>query len=30
MKLKHVYLGLCILGTVLPYSQFVPSFVSTA
>jgi len=24
MKLKHVYLGLCILGTVLPYSQFVP------
>jgi len=24
MRLKHVYLGLCILGTLLPYSQFVP------
>jgi hypothetical protein len=24
MKLKHIYLALCILGTILPYSQFVP------
>jgi hypothetical protein len=24
MKLKHIYLTLCILGTILPYSQFVP------
>jgi len=24
MRLKHVYLVLCILGTVVPYSQFVP------
>lgn len=24
MKLRHWYLGLCGLGTLLPYSQFVP------
>ena len=24
MRPKHLYLGLCVLGTVLPYSQFVP------
>lgn len=24
MRPKHIYLGLCILGTVLPYSQFLP------
>ena len=24
MKSKNVYLGLCIAGTVLPYSQFIP------
>jgi len=24
MKLKDVYLGLCILGTALPYAQFIP------
>jgi hypothetical protein len=24
MRLKHVYLVLCILGTVVPYSQLVP------
>jgi hypothetical protein len=24
MKSKRVYLGLCIVGTVLPYAQFVP------
>lgn len=24
MKSKHLYFGLCIVGTVLPYSQFVP------
>lgn len=24
MKLRHVYLGLCVLGVVLPYWQFVP------
>lgn len=24
MKLKHLYLGFCVLGTVLPYSRFVP------
>ena len=24
MKLKHLYLLLCVLGAVLPYSQFVP------
>jgi hypothetical protein len=26
MKLRHGYLGLCILGAVLPYSQFIPWF----
>ena len=24
MKVKHIYIILCILGTVLPYSQFLP------
>ncbi len=24
MKLKGLYLGLCVLGTVLPYSQLIP------
>lgn len=24
MKPKHLYLGLCVLGTVLPYQQFLP------
>jgi hypothetical protein len=24
VSLRHVYLGLCLLGAVLPYSQFVP------
>ena len=24
MKLSSVYLGLCVLGTMLPYSQFIP------
>jgi hypothetical protein len=24
MKAKTLYLGLCVLGTVLPYSQFIP------
>lgn len=24
MKPKNLYLGLCLIGTVLPYSQFVP------
>lgn len=24
MRLRHVYLGLCIIGTVLPYSQLIP------
>lgn len=24
MNLKSLYLGLCVLGTVLPYSQFIP------
>jgi hypothetical protein len=24
MKLKHVYLALCVAGTLLPYSQFIP------
>jgi hypothetical protein len=24
MRPKHLYLGLCLLGTVLPYSQFIP------
>jgi hypothetical protein len=24
MRLRHVYLGLCVLGVLLPYSQFVP------
>jgi hypothetical protein len=24
VKLKHLYLGLCIIGTVLPYSQLIP------
>jgi hypothetical protein len=24
MKPKSLYLGLCVLGTVLPYSQFIP------
>jgi hypothetical protein len=24
MRPKNLYLGLCLLGTVLPYSQFVP------
>jgi hypothetical protein len=24
MKPKRVYLGLCIMGTVLPYTQFIP------
>jgi hypothetical protein len=24
MSLKHTYLALCVLGTILPYSQFVP------
>ena len=26
MKLKHLYLGLCILGIILPYSAFMPYF----
>jgi len=26
MKLRHVYLGLCVLGAVLPYSQLLPWF----
>ena len=24
MRLRHVYLALCVLGVLLPYSQFVP------
>lgn len=24
MKLRHGYLGLCVIGAVLPYSQFIP------
>ena len=24
MKPRHWYLGLCVLGTILPYSQFIP------
>ena len=24
MRPKHLYLGLCVIGTVLPHSQFVP------
>jgi Protein of unknown function DUF2834 len=24
MKLRHVYLGFCLLGLLLPYSQFIP------
>jgi len=24
MKIRHWYIGLCVLGTVLPYSQFIP------
>jgi hypothetical protein len=24
MKLRHLYLGFCLLGLLLPYSQFVP------
>ena len=24
MRLRHVYLGLCVLGIVVPYSQFIP------
>jgi hypothetical protein len=24
MRLRHVYLGLCLLGVVVPYGQFVP------
>jgi hypothetical protein len=24
MRPKHLYLGLCVIGTVLPYSQFLP------
>jgi hypothetical protein len=24
MKLRHIYLGLCVLGVVLPYWQFIP------
>jgi|SRR6516162_4180227 hypothetical protein len=24
MKLRHTYLGLCVLGVVLPYWQFIP------
>lgn len=24
MRPKHLYLALCVLGTVLPYSQFIP------
>jgi hypothetical protein len=24
MKPRHVYLSLCVLGTVLPYAAFVP------
>jgi hypothetical protein len=26
MRLRHVYLALCVLGVLLPYSQFVPWF----
>jgi len=28
MKLRHIYLFLFILGTVLPYSQFIPWFLT--
>jgi hypothetical protein len=24
MRLRHVYLGLCLLGAILPFSQFLP------
>jgi hypothetical protein len=24
MRLRHVYLGLCVLGVIVPYSQFIP------
>ena len=24
MRLRHVYLALCVLGLILPYSQFIP------
>jgi Protein of unknown function DUF2834 len=27
MRLRHLYLVLCILGILLPYSQFIPWFV---
>ncbi len=26
MRLRHVYLGLCVVGALLPYSQFIPWF----
>src|SRR5687767_3670861 len=26
MKLRHIYLFFCLLGTILPYSQFIPWF----
>ena len=26
MMLKHIYLLLCVVGTILPYSQFIPFF----
>ena len=26
MRLRHVYLALCVIGALLPYSQFIPWF----
>ncbi len=26
MRTKHIYLLLCVIGTILPYSQFIPFF----
>jgi len=26
MRLSHIYLLLCVIGTILPYSQFIPFF----
>jgi len=26
MRLRHIYLGLCVLGVIVPYAQFVPWF----
>jgi hypothetical protein len=28
MRLRHFYLGLCVIGTILPYSQLIPWLVT--